>query len=318
MRTLHGASPVSGRDRRGRTAERAVIGEDRPVTDPQLPPLAVTGSTGRLGGRVARLLADAGVGQRLLVRDPARAPQLPRSTVATAPYGDRAAVREALDGVGTVFMVSGSESADRVEQHRSFLDAAADAGVGHLVYLSFLGAAPDATFLLARDHWATEEHARSLGLATTFLRDGLYAEDMPEMVGEDGVIRGPAGDGRASVVALDDIAAVAALVLQDPVPHAGASYDLTGPAALTLDEIAETITAVTGRPVRYQLETVAEAHASRAQFEAPEWLVDAWVSTYTAIAAGEMATVSSDVPDLLGRPATPLAEVLRRAAAPAG
>ncbi|GAA4736316.1 SDR family oxidoreductase [Modestobacter marinus] len=288
------------------------------MTDIESPPIAVTGSTGRLGGRVARLLADAGVRQRLLVRDPARAPQLPGTTVAVAPYADRRAVREALTGVGTVLMVSGSESADRVEQHRSFLDAAADAGVGHLVYVSFLGAAPDATFLLARDHWATEEHARTLGLPATFLRDGLYADDMPGLVGEDGVIRGPAGDGRASVVALDDIAAVAATVLRDPAPHAGAAYDLTGPAALTLPEVAETITAVTGRPVRYQAETVEEAYASRVQFDAPDWLVAAWVSTYTAIAAGEMAPVSSDVPDLLGRPATPLAEVLRRGGTTAG
>ncbi|KGH48745.1 MULTISPECIES: SDR family oxidoreductase [Modestobacter] len=288
------------------------------MTDSELPPLAVTGSTGRLGGRVARLLADAGVRQRLLVRDPARAPQLPGTTVSVAPYADRSAVREALAGVDTVLMVSGSESADRVEQHRSFLDAAADAGVGHLVYVSFLGAAPDATFLLARDHWATEQHARTLGLTTTFLRDGLYADDMPEMVGEDGVLRGPAGDGRASVVALDDIAAVAALVLQDPAPHAGASYDLTGPAALTLTEVAETIAAGTGRPARYQLETVEEAYTSRASYEAPRWLVDAWVSTYTAIAAGEMAAVSTAVPDLLGRSATPLAEVLRRTTTTAG
>lgn len=274
------------------------------------PTVAVTGATGRLGGRVARLLAGAGVHQRLLVRDPARAPQLPDATVVVAPYADRPVVREALAGAGAVLMVSASESADRVEVHRSFLDAAADAGVGHLVYVSFLGAAPDATFTLARDHWATEQYARSLGLTTTFLRDGLYADDLPAMVGDDGVLRGPAGDGRASVVALADIAAVAAAVLQDPAAHAGAVHDLTGPAALTLDEVAGTITAVTGRTVRYHRETVAEAYASRAGYGVPRWLVDAWVSTYTAIAAGEMAPVSSAVPDLLGRPATPLAEVL--------
>ncbi|WP_308128148.1 SDR family oxidoreductase [Modestobacter italicus] len=280
------------------------------MTDSADPTIAVTGSTGRLGSLVARLLADAGVHQRLLVRDPSRAPRLPDATVVAAPYADRPVVREALAGVGTVLMVSASESADRVEVHRSFLDAAADAGVGHLVYVSFLGAAPDATFTLARDHWATEQHARSLGLTTTFLRDGLYADDMPALVGEDGVLRGPAGEGRASVVALADIAAVAAAVLQDPAPHAGAAYDLTGPAALTLDEVAGTVTAVTGRPVRYQRETVEEAYASRAGYGVPRWLVDAWVSTYTAIAAGEMAAVSTAVPDLLGRPATPLAEVL--------
>jgi len=275
--------------------------------------LAITGSTGRLGGRIARRLADAAVPQRLLVRDPARAPQLPGATAVAAPYADGPAVREALAGVSTVLMVSASETPDRVAQHRSFIDAAADAGVEHLVYVSFLGAAPDATFTLARDHWATEEHVRARGLRATFLRDSLYADFFPFLTGEDGVIRGPAGDGRVAAVAQADIAAVAAAVLQDPAPHAGRTYDLTGPEALTLAEVAATITAVTGRSVTYQPETVEEAYASRAGYGVPSWQVDAWVSTYTAIASGEMGAVSSAVADLLGRPATPLAEVLRTA-----
>lgn len=288
------------------------MGEDRPVTSP-LPPLAVTGSSGQLGGRIARRLAAAGVAQRLLVRDPARAPQLAGSTVAVASYDDGAAVRAALAGTSTVLMVSAAEHPDRLGQHRTFVDAVAEAGVDHLVYVSFLGAAPDATFTLARDHWATEEHVRARGLRATFLRDSLYADFLPQLVGADGVIRGPAGEGRVAAVAQDDIADAAVVVLRDPAPHAGATYDLTGPAALTLTEVAETLTAVTGREVRYQPETLEEAHASRASYGAPDWQVDAWVSTYTAIAAGEMARVSSAVADLTGRPARTLTEVLQTA-----
>jgi NAD(P)H dehydrogenase (quinone) len=275
--------------------------------------LAVTGSTGRLGGRIARRLADAGVPQRLLVRDPSRAPQLPGSTVATASYDDGAAVRAALDGVSTVLMVSAAEHPDRLAQHHTFVDAAADAGIEHLVYVSFLNAAPDATFTLARDHWATERHVQARGLRATFLRDSLYADFFPLMTGADGVIRGPAGDGRVAAVAQDDVADVAVAVLLDPTAHAGASYDLTGPEALTLTEVAATITAVTGRPVSYRAETLEEAYASRAGYGAPDWQVDAWVSTYTAIAAGELAVVSRAVPDLTGHPARTLAEVLRTA-----
>ena len=274
-------------------------------------PIAVTGSTGRLGGRVARRLADAGVPQRLLVRDPARAPQLPGASVARAPYADGDAVRAALDGIATVLMVSASETPDRVDQHRAFVDAAAAAGVEHLVYVSFYGAAPDATFTLARDHWATEEHVRASGLAHTFLRDDLYADFAVHLVGEDGVIRGPAGDGRVAMVAQDDIADAAVAVLTDAAAHAGATYDLTGPEALTLAEVAEVLTAVTGRTVGYLAETVEEAYASRASYGAPAWQVDAWVSTYTAIAAGEMAGVSSAVTDLTGHPARTLEQVLR-------
>ncbi len=274
-------------------------------------PLAITGSTGRLGGRVARRLAAAGVPQRLLVRDPGRAPQLAGATAVRAPYGDRDAVRTALEGTSTVLMVSASETADRVDQHRTFVDAAVAAGVEHLVYVSFYGAAPDATFTLARDHWATEEHVRARGLPATFLRDGLYADFATALVGEDGVIRGPAADGRVAMVAQDDIADVAVAVLRDPAAHAGRTYDLTGPEELTLTEVAAVLTAVTGRAVSYVPETLEEAFASRASYGAPDWQVEAWVSTYTAIAAGELAGISSAVPDLLGRPARTLEQVLR-------
>ncbi len=274
-------------------------------------PIAITGATGQLGGRIARRLAAAGIPQRLLVRDPARAPQLPAATAAHAPYQEKNAVLKALTGTATVLMVSASETPDRVDQHRTFIDAAAEAGVRHLVYISFYGAAPDATFTLARDHWATERHIRERGLAATFLRDNLYADFLPAMVGQDGVIRGPAGDGRVACVAQDDIADAAVAVLRDPAPHAGRTYSLTGPEALTLAEIAEVLSAVTGNSVSYRPETIEEAYASRASYGAPGWQVDAWVSTYTAIAAGELAGVTTDIPDLTGHPATTLEGLLR-------
>lgn len=137
------------------------------------------------------------------------------------------------------------------------------------------------------------------------------------MVGEDGVIRGPAGDGRAAVVAQDDIADAAVAVLLEPGRHDGRTYDLTGPEALSLAEIAQTISDVTGRPVRYHAETLEEAYTSRARYGAPEWQVDAWVSTYTAFGAGEMAAVSDAVPTLSGHPAMALRELLARTATPA-
>ncbi|GIJ46849.1 NAD(P)-dependent oxidoreductase [Virgisporangium aliadipatigenens] len=272
--------------------------------------IAVTGATGRIGGGVARRLAESGVAQRLLVRDPARAPDLPRSTVAVCSYDDGPAVRAALDGVATAFMVSGAEHPDRVGQHLSFVDSAVAAGVTHLVYLSFYGAAPEATFTLARDHWATEEHIRRSGVAYTFLRDNLYLDFLPMMAGEDGVIRGPAGDGRMAGVAQDDVADVAAAVLRAPREHAAATYHLTGPEALSLAEAAEVLTRVTGRPHSYRPETLEEAYASRAVYGAPSWQVDAWVSTYTAIAAGELLPVTDDVARVAGHPPRSLADVV--------
>jgi uncharacterized protein YbjT (DUF2867 family) len=274
------------------------------------PDLAVTGSTGWLGGLVATDLAARGVPQRLLVRDVSRAPHPPGAAVRECTYGDLEAAERALDGVRTLFMVSAAEQEDRLREHRTFVDAAAAAGVEHVVYISFFGAAPKATFTLARDHWATEEHLKASGMAWTFLRDNLYLEFMDHMVGEDGVVRGPAGDGRAAVVAHDDIARVAVAVLTDPASHAGETYDLTGPEALTFTQMAAVISEVTGREVRFHDETVEEAYASRAVYGAPDWQVDAWVSTYTAVAAGELDGVSGDVERLTGRRPTSLREYL--------
>lgn len=275
-----------------------------------LPDLAVTGATGGIGGRVARRLADRGLAQRLVVRDPSRAPQLPSAQAVQASYADPAALRQALEGVRTLLLVSGSESADRLQQHLAAVDAVRAAGVERVVYTSFLGAAPDATFTLARDHAATEQALTAAGLRWTSLRNSLYADLLPEFAGADGVLRGPAGDGRVSAVARGDIADVATALLLGAGPDG--PLDVTGPAALTLDEVAAALTAATGRPHRYERETVVQAYASRASYGAPDWQVDAWVSTYTAIAAGELATVSDVVAQLAGHPATPFAEVVRR------
>jgi uncharacterized protein YbjT (DUF2867 family) len=273
--------------------------------------IGITGATGRVGGRVASKLAGAGVDMRLLVRDVQRAPTLGgASAAAMSSYGDAAAVREALDGVRVVLMVSASEAADRLEQHRTFIDAAAAAGVEHLVYTSFAGAAEDCTFTLGRDHWATEQHIRRSGMQLTALRDNFYSDLMSALVGDDGTIRGPAGNGRVASVAVDDVADVAAAVLLDSAAHADKTYTLTGPESLTLNEAAALLSKAQGRPVEYVSETVEEAYASRASYGAEQWQLDAWVSTYTAIARGEVATVSDDVERLTGHPALSLADLL--------
>jgi len=273
--------------------------------------IAVTGAAGGVGGRVAQRLADAGVTQRLLVRDLSRAPQLPAAEVAQADYADAAAMRAALAGIDTVFLVSGREAEDRLAHHLSAVDAAVAAGVTRIVYLSFLGADPAATFTLARQHWATEQHIWTTQSRWTFLRDSLYADLLPFMAGADGVLRGPAGDGAVSAVARDDVADVAVAVLLGD-GHDGMTYDVTGPRALTLAEIADELSAAANRPVRYQNETIEQAYASRAHYGAPQWEVTGWVSSYAAIGAGELAAVSDTVPRLTGHEATSFAEFLRR------
>jgi uncharacterized protein YbjT (DUF2867 family) len=235
---------------------------------------------------------------------------LPGSHIAAADYGDGAAVRTALTGARTVFMVSAAETPDRVRQHLTFIDAAVDAGVERIVYLPFFGASPTSTFTLARDHWATEQHLRSVGVAHTIVRDNIYADFTPHFIGTDGSIRGPAGDGRVAVVAQADIAEVAVAILTSDGEYDRRTLNLTGPEALTMDEIAAILSDHLGRTVGYIPETIDEAYASRAVYGAPPWQVDAWVSTYTAIAAGELSTVSVDIPVVTGHPARTLNQVL--------
>jgi NAD(P)H dehydrogenase (quinone) len=271
--------------------------------------LAVTGATGQIGRRVAELVAD--LEPRLLVRDPSRAPSIAGSSVARATYDDLPMCVEALAGVDVLLMVSASESKTRREEHRTFIRAAAEAGVGHVVYTSFASAAPDAAFTLGRDHFDAEQAIRDTGMAYTFLRDNFYLDVLPYFADADGVIRGPAGDGRVAAVARADVADVAAVALRSPAEHAGATYDLTGPAAMTFTEVAARTSRALGRSLRFQDESVEDAYAWRREaYGAEDWQLDAWVSTYTAVRDGEMETVTDDVRRITGHAARSLEDVL--------
>ncbi len=270
---------------------------------------AITGSTGHVGRRVAEALAGA-VPLRLVVRDASRAPDLPEMQVRVATYGDREASVAALEGVDAVFMVSAAESATRREEHRTFIAAAADAGVGHIVYTSFVGAAPDAVFTLGRDHGDAEVAIAGSGMRHTLLRDNFYSDLLPYFADDAGVIKGPAGGGLVAAVARADVADVAVAVLRDLGSHVDATYELTGPEALTLAEVAARAGAAIGRELSFRDQTIDEAYASRAVFGAEQWQLDAWVSTYLAIARGEVAAVSADVERLTGHPARRIEEAL--------
>ncbi len=274
------------------------------------PLIAVTGASGAVGSRVATRLGSLGARQRLVVRDAARAPEVPGAEVRVASgYGAGDEMRAALEGAEIVFLIPAAEAPDRVEQHKVAVDAAAAAGVRRIVYLSFVAAAPDTTFTLGRDHWYTEEHIRTTGLPWVFLRMNLYMDFLPTMVDATGVIRGPAGDGRVAAVLRDDVAAAAAAVLTTN-GHEGRIYDLTGPEAFSFAEAAELMSRFTGKPIRYYDETDEEAFASRAGSGAPEFEIRGWVSSYWAVRDGSLAAVSGDVLGLTGHEPTSLAAYL--------
>ncbi|MFD6396758.1 SDR family oxidoreductase [Nocardia sp. NPDC060249] len=271
--------------------------------------IAISGASGHIGGRVARLLASSSARLRLLGRHVDHITPIDGATTATIDFGDPTTVAAALDGVQTFFFVSATESADRAAQQTAVVNAAKDAGVQRIVYLSFVGAAPDATFTFGRDHWYTEQAIRASGLTFTFLRDNQYQDIIPHFADADGVIEGPAGDGKVAAVTRADVADCAAAVLDSDAYH-GRTFDLTGPRAFSLTTATADMTEVLGRPFRYVEQSVDEAYASRAKYDAPKWEVDGWVSTYTAIAQGDLAHVTDAVPHLTGHPATDFRDFL--------
>jgi len=269
--------------------------------------IAVTGATGELGGRVARELSSRGLEQRLIVRDPARAPKLPGAAVVTASYEDSETMARALDGASTLFLVSGHEDPDRISLHRKAIEGARLAGVERIVYTSFMGAAPNATFPYARDHGATEQAVREAGISLTSMRDTLYADFAPRFVGDDGVIRAPAGHGRVAWVARADVARLAAVLLTEP-GHEGQIYDVSGPHAIDLHETARILTKATRRAITYHAETLVEAKESRAGH--PDWLVDGWVGSYLMLDTGEGSVTSHTIEHLTGHRPMTLSEFL--------
>jgi uncharacterized protein YbjT (DUF2867 family) len=304
---------------------------------------AITGSTGEIGRRVAVRLARLGVGQRLIVGDPDRAPQLPGAEIFPASsYSDAKAMGRALNGVETLFLVSARDRMgiiqqsmergvpvppyDRVQEHVAAIAAAAAVGVRRIVYLSFLAPSEDATFILARDHFHTEEYLRSVGVAFTFLRQSLYMDKVAQHIARSDVIRAPAGDGRVAWVCRDDVADVAVAVLIGS-GHEGLAYDVTGPEALTMAETAERLSAACGRKITYEAQSPHEVRVLRNtsrldEFEAKRialtgrgitgYEVDVWISHYLQIATGEASAKSDTVLRLCGHPATTLADYLAR------
>jgi NAD(P)H dehydrogenase (quinone) len=274
--------------------------------------IAVTGSTGEVGGRVARRLAERGLEQRLVVRDPSRAPELEGAEVKRASnYEARDEMEAALRGARTLFLASGEEARNRVEQHKAAVDAAKAADVERIVYLSFYGARPDSAFTFGRDHFHTEEHIKASGLSYAFSRDNIYLDFVPFFAGADRAIRGPGGNGSFAPVARDDIADVLVELLTNP-DRDGQAYEVTGDESYTLAEAAERLGRAIGREITYVDETMEEAWASRRPSGEEDWVIEGWITTYVAIAKGELAEPTTTVKDLAGHDPQRLEQLLER------
>lgn len=124
------------------------------------------------------------------------------------------------------------------------------------------------------------------------------------------MIRAPAGDGRVAAIARHDIARAAERILTNPAAHQNSAYDLTGIEAVSFNELAATLSYSRGQTITYHRESIEEAYEYRRRWAPPKWQYDAWVSTYTAIAAGQMSGVSHDVERITGTPPILLNQML--------
>ncbi|MEW1776438.1 NAD(P)H-binding protein [Streptomyces sp. NPDC086777] len=272
--------------------------------------VAVTGVTGALGSRIAARLAGHGVPQLLVGRSPDRMPDLPGARRrGPAAYADAAGMRKALAGASTLVMVSGHRNGRRLEEHATAVEAAIAVGVSRVLYVSLVSAAPAATYLNARDQWLTEQFLAGAGIRHTVLRAGFYASTPAALADAEFVVRGPATTGRAAFVTHEDIADVITAVALEDGPRSeydGATLEITGPEALTLGEAVTRIAAATGRPYRYEPETLEEAFARRWRLGMSGEQIETWISWYQAIERGEVSVVTDVVPRLTGSPATPI------------
>lgn len=273
--------------------------------------IGITGVTGKLGSKVAQLISEQGISARHLARNPQRAALYDNAELVQVAFENSLEAVEALKGIDVLLMVSASESPNRLQQHFAFLDAAHEAGVKHIVYTSFYNAATEATFTLARDHAKTEKYIKERGFTYTFLRDNFYLDFFLDLCLNNGEIRGPAGNGKVSAVARQDVSEVATTILAKPDKWKNQLLNMTGPADLSMADIVHFVSEQKGEIIPYIDESIEEAYASRKAWPAQDWEYDAWVSTYTAIKEGKQAGVSSDIERVLGRPATSLEQLVK-------
>jgi len=272
--------------------------------------IVVTGSTGRVGGLVARRLEQGRHRMRLLVRDSLRAPRLQGAEAQVADYSNPDALAIGLRKGDRVFMVSLWIGGDiRLDLHRSFIEAAAKGGVAHVVYLSFVNAGPKAIFSHAREHSATEEMLRESGVPWTAIRNSMYADDIPGWFDPDGVAREPGNDARMSFSYRSELADVIAAALTQP-GHEGRIYNITTPESVSMRELAHIASETTGDAYSYQPISDGEWIQRWKAQGRPDWALEAGKSSYEALRAGEFDVVSADYARVTGQKPLTIAKII--------
>ncbi|HET9657529.1 MAG TPA: SDR family oxidoreductase [Kineosporiaceae bacterium] len=283
--------------------------------------ITVTGASGHLGRLVVEDLLRRGVepgGIRAVARTPEKVADLAARGVEVrqGDYDQPDSLVAAFEGTRRLVLVSSSEIGQRVAQHRNAVEAAAKVGVELIAYTSILKA-DTSGMILAGEHLPTENLIRESGIPFTLLRNGWYLENYTENLApalEFGTILGSAGTGLIAAAARADYAAAAAAVVTGS-GHENRVYELGADRPFTMAQLAETVSAHTGRTVTYTDLPAQEYVKALVGAGVPEVFAGVLADSDAGIVRGELATTSTDLRELIGRPATTLDEAVAAALA---
>jgi uncharacterized protein YbjT (DUF2867 family) len=281
--------------------------------------ILVIGGRSKIGSALLDQLGRRQESVRALVRssEPSAAFPPPIETV-TGDLDKPASLEAAMKGVEQVFLLCGP-TPDEVALNRNAIDAARASGVRLVVRSSILAADPASTATFVRNHGKSDAYLAQSGLAHVILRPNYFAQNVPESViptiDGDGRFYANLGDARVSMVDTADVGAVAAVVLTNP-GHAAKTYDVTGPQALSYDDVASTLSSRLGRRVEYVDVPDAAARSALVGAGLGDWLVDSLVSLFAQYRRsgtdGYAAQVTDTVNELTGQPARTLDDVLTK------
>jgi uncharacterized protein YbjT (DUF2867 family) len=263
--------------------------------------ILVTGATGKVGGETVRVLAADRVPVRAFVRSVEKAEPLAAAgaEIAVGDLDDAASLEAALADVMTVVLVTPGDPTQEI----SVIDAAVRAGVRHVVYLTSK-ASLDAPIERRRWHAQVEAALAESGLAHTLLRSNAYMQNtlaLAPVIAATGGFASSAANGRMGMIDTRDVAAVAATVAANPASHAGSTHHLTGPAAISYPEVAQTLAELLSRPVKYEAITSDDERARMIARGVPEPLATMNAQAFTLNAGGDADWVTDDVATITGR-----------------
>lgn len=271
----------------------------------------ITGANGTISGSLLSSLAgtcDGGV--RALVRDADKAPNLPGVEVAVGDLERPASLTEAFSGVDTLWLLNAiGPQAPHASSNAVW--AARQAGVRHIVRLSAMGAAYDAPTRNGRLHALSDAELQASGIPYTIIKPSVFMQNIFGLLAA-GTLYHAWGDGRVSLIDTRDIADFAARVLIQPAAHAGATYTITGPQAISIAAVASTLTDVLDTPLTTQQIPADAAVAAMKDAGASEWVAEVIAREYsTALAAGWADHTTPDFQAVRGRPPRTIAEFAR-------